>query len=330
MMRVHNNEKLPIGIMRLLEGLSIREWTRRRVNILLERIHYKNNQVFLNEILEYRNISKRPIYDITGSTRGMLRIINDTFYLSLNKKYRLPKYIQEKRFTIAHEMGHTYFFDINGEIIRRYPWVERRTREEEYICDTFASELLMPCKTISKNYKQIYINNSPDVFIDTLLALSSKYCVTYFTLAVRIIRELELWNGILICCAKIGKIIGEKEDALRIIWAIYPKYIKKPLYIPKPLTKMGPFMKLRWNSIEDKFDQQISHVVQKITLDIKEINKLSNIKIVDKENKLKYRDIGMVKINRHPFEIPFEGIETDNKGLDNILLIAYPLNQEWE
>lgn len=49
---------------------------------------------------------------------------------------------RRQRFSIAHELGHTFFFDRSSTPPRRLP--SRHTEEEEKFCDLFARELLFP------------------------------------------------------------------------------------------------------------------------------------------------------------------------------------------
>src|ERR1700687_5339224 len=53
---------------------------------------------------------------------------------------------RRQRFSIAHELGHTFFYDRSMRPARRLP--QRVSNREEQFCDVFAGELLAPVATI--------------------------------------------------------------------------------------------------------------------------------------------------------------------------------------
>lgn len=78
---------------------------------------------------------------------GMIsRTDSGAYIIEVNKDH--PK--TRQRFTIAHEIGHTFFFELDDSVQRRYRIRDSglenlaRSSREEYLCNYAAAELLMP------------------------------------------------------------------------------------------------------------------------------------------------------------------------------------------
>jgi Zn-dependent peptidase ImmA (M78 family) len=75
------------------------------------------------------------------------------YLIDVNKSH--PE--SRRRFTIAHEIGHTFFFDLEGELTTRSRLevadtnlIDIKTnRYEEYLCNLAAAEILMPTRPFS-------------------------------------------------------------------------------------------------------------------------------------------------------------------------------------
>lgn len=75
------------------------------------------------------------------------------YLIDVNKRHSENR----KRFTIAHEIGHTFFFDLEGELTTRsrLQVADNNLTDikvngyEEYLCNLAAAEILMPSKVFS-------------------------------------------------------------------------------------------------------------------------------------------------------------------------------------
>jgi len=328
-MKTDNSPPLSPGVKTLLDGLSIRTWAKKNAQKLLEDSRFSGKKVYLKDILKFRRIHK-VLFDPNQKSKGMLMVKEGGFAISLASRYKYSSYLEEKRFTVAHEIGHTYFYDVQEDIPKRYPWLGSFSQAEEIICDTFASELLMPEDLIINDYlKKSQEISSSHLFIDQLIELSVQYSVTKYVMGLRLIRELELWNGILLCCSIIGKHIGNIRDdpALRVLWAIFPRKLDGTVFFHRPTSNRGPFMKLRWQSAEEKYNKLISFKSDTLLLSSTEFYKLSNIKkIVPLAAARDCFEVGVMKIDRYPLAIPLENVQTNLYGLHQVLLISIPLD----
>lgn len=123
-------------------------------------------------------------YTIDGDGDGRLEPIGTTFdrgfklYLNSNA----PK--TRVRFTQAHEICHTFFYQIVPELkFRPHP----EDSQEERLCNFGAAELLMPERSLREDAKPLPRS------IDSLFLLADAYCVSIEAMMSRL-RSLQLWN----------------------------------------------------------------------------------------------------------------------------------------
>jgi len=88
------------------------------------------------------------------------------------------------QFTIAHEIGHTYFYDVKSSIPSR-PFKDSGSVAEERLCDIFATELLMPAERF--NNDATVILKKERNFTKTLLRLSNLYKITLQPIVIRLL-----------------------------------------------------------------------------------------------------------------------------------------------
>lgn len=136
------------------------------------------------------SVKKIEIAEI--SRDGMLIPTEQGFIIKLNSKRPLVR----QRFACAHEIGHTFFFDLSG----RHPWRPYESLSsywaEEDICYQFAEEMLVPEESLQKITRRI---SSPS--INNFKGLLNTFRVSAEVLARRIVR-LNLWECIIVILTK--------------------------------------------------------------------------------------------------------------------------------
>lgn len=120
-------------------------------------------------------------WDRDGSLEPLGMKFDQGFKLTLNAKS--PK--RRVRFTQAHELCHTFFYEYVPEIKFR-PHIEDPA--EEHLCNFGAAELLMPEHSLRKETKELRRS------IQSLLSLTALYGVSPEAMMSRL-RFLRLWNG---------------------------------------------------------------------------------------------------------------------------------------
>jgi len=120
-------------------------------------------------------------WDRDGSLEPLGTAFDEGFKLTLNA--RAPK--SRVRFTQAHELCHTFFYQYVPEIKFR-PHIENAA--EEHLCNFGAAELLMPEHSLKKQVKQLPRS------IHSLFRLAAFYSVSPEAMMSRL-RSLRLWHG---------------------------------------------------------------------------------------------------------------------------------------
>lgn len=131
--------------------------------------------------------SIKRIETVELSRDGMLVPVEGGFIIKLNSQKPLVR----QRFVCAHEIGHTYFYDVSG--VR--PWRPIQSVSsywaEENLCYQFAEEMLMPKREITR------VGGTFLPTIDRFLRTKRIFDVSNEALCRRIAR-LNLWRCILI------------------------------------------------------------------------------------------------------------------------------------
>ncbi len=94
----------------------------------------------------------------------------------------------KKRFTVAHEIGHTFFFDLEDQVNSRFRVEDSGVEtlhpdfEEERICNLAAEEILMPSAQFSSRLQQL------PPLASTILQLSREFKTTIHTTSLRVVQ----------------------------------------------------------------------------------------------------------------------------------------------
>jgi hypothetical protein len=140
--------------------------------------------------------------DLTGASceEGQLLAVSGGYRVRLRKAVTDAR----KRFSLAHEIGHSYFYRDAGEGPRHVIGVLNAAERsaEEKICNQFASTLLMPGMAL-RNYLQKVVTDSPPSIISVLQRAATEFQVSMPALLTRI-GGLELeWPPCLLVCSSV-------------------------------------------------------------------------------------------------------------------------------
>jgi hypothetical protein len=123
--------------------------------------------------------------DLAGSTceEGQLLPVSGGYRVRLRRTVTDTR----KRFSLAHEIGHSYFYRDEGEgprhVIGVLNAVERGA--EEKICNLFANTLLIPASALRKNLQKLAAD-SPPLIISVLQQAAAIFKVSIPALLMRI------------------------------------------------------------------------------------------------------------------------------------------------
>lgn len=163
--------------------------------------------------LRVRDISFGPI------GKDALLIPTDTgFRIRIGEEFPRTR----QRFALAHEVGHSLFFNNDGPRPFRPYSKDESSDYEERLCHIFAGEILLPENSLTEQFRRVH---RPDV--DALLHLARVFDVSAWCLAIRI-SELKLWKAATISWtpdhANTTSIpSGSVVPKLRVAWSAAPR-----------------------------------------------------------------------------------------------------------
>lgn len=136
----------------------------------------------LQHLLRERNITRVelvPGLQCDGMIEPIGRGFADGFVMRLNKSVSTVR----QRFTMAHELCHTYFYELVPEL----KFVPHSTdADEERLCNWGAAAVLIPSGSLRRRAEGLPVN------LETLDILAQEYGVSVATMILRL-REIGLW-----------------------------------------------------------------------------------------------------------------------------------------
>ncbi len=189
----------------------------------------------LTVMLNSRNFKKPEDKDLEKDVSGLLLPVEGGFRLIVNKSDD-P---QKRRFTIAHEIGHSYFYDLSEEKPQIKHIRNNSTKQfEEEWANRIASYILVPKPLIVRDVRNKY--KSPTIANLAALRKKDNYYVSYDVMSNRLTNSLNLWDCIIF---KSNVITGNKVIVSpKEVWK-HKNYkngwsIPKEFYRGKPLERI--------------------------------------------------------------------------------------------
>jgi Zn-dependent peptidase ImmA (M78 family) len=139
----------------------------------------------LDKIKQVRHIYEEASFISSGSLNAVLTPSSRGFILRIQEGQNLFR----QRFSIAHEIGHTFFYDINkNPPVRLISQVSSGvlSPKEEDICSAFARELLIPRELIDRELFKLSDNNK----LMAILDLGNRYGVSAEVMTRRLLMDL--------------------------------------------------------------------------------------------------------------------------------------------
>ncbi len=176
----------------LLDRRDLLPAIRRQITEYLEQklvLYHSDKPPFYPEnLFKDRKIIKKIEDNLSSSHSGLLIPVRGGFLI----KIRSDEPNTRKRFSIAHEIGHTFFFDLNPEIPTR---IFNRTRYwvEEDFANFIAGVILLPESSLRKTLLKEEFSPS----LESLAQLAQLYTVSQDVLCRRLVKQLHLWDCLL-------------------------------------------------------------------------------------------------------------------------------------
>lgn len=170
----------------------------KEIDKMLNQSNQTGPYVNLKYIYPYRKIIKVTYKKLKAQTQGLLIPQKGGFEIQINQYLDFIN----KRVTLAHEIAHTFFYDIHSDIpIIPFAINQSNFWTREGYTYEITRAILIPEKSITSIIKER--KTSPS--IESLRKLSKLYKTTNNVLQKRIIHDLNLWD----CIIFIAEFTGE-------------------------------------------------------------------------------------------------------------------------
>lgn len=184
----------------------------------------------LQKIVKLRSIAIKQ--NCNQKTLGMLVPVTNGFTMLL----AVQQSMERMRFTIAHEIGHSFFYDLSKNPPARFfpSYIGGLTHyKEEQICHSFASELLMPRDLIKATLQKVSFSNP----CNQIEEFARMFLVSFEVASIRLLKELAILPNCLVLIGKSRIIYGtrarpnqqspRKKEAIATVLAKWPGFIDK-------------------------------------------------------------------------------------------------------
>lgn len=186
--RFVNNELIALSRSRRPDTKSwqaVKQAVLKATSYLREETGQTSAPIALKEIEKLRYIRENVVYDSGSASGAILEPVSGGFILKLGKHQTTVR----RRFGIAHEIGHTFFYNLEHDpptkVLPRELSRLLGEKKEEDICNAFARELLMPKELVQRD-----IANSKDRNLQMIIDLAAKYVVSPEVAARRLLLDL--------------------------------------------------------------------------------------------------------------------------------------------
>lgn len=199
------------------------------VEALLANIKKGNPEIFSNREIftPIEKIARALNIDLTTSKHlkasGTTRYRGAKFQVTINTE---AQHYFRQRFTIAHEIGHVCLNQLAGPFTYHELAQTKDTYfEEEYLCDLFASSILMPKSVIKR-----YLEDERDISLQTVSWIASDFKVSKSA----VLRRLAcVTKSLLLFWSEVENPLTEGSEKTERITSIYPNlYQLSKHYIP--------------------------------------------------------------------------------------------------
>ena len=182
----------------------------------------KKLPVRLNSILKYAQINLTYSTEKRMISDGMLRAEQDGFQIIVNSDIEYTR----ERTTIAHEIGHTLFYDPSYAPPRRvYAADFPQRKREEWVCFAFARSLLLPKEFVTEQFRGALTGSAyreTTLLSNEISKLWKQSEVSFEILGLRLLSDLKLFPSAALIRGNIRS-PGDRD----INWSVSGSIIKK-------------------------------------------------------------------------------------------------------
>lgn len=208
-------------------GESFSEWIESVGNSYYLNFNKGMEFVELRNYFNARRIVKVEI-DADQVFGARIKPVESGFVIFLKEAHKED--LQNNRFLIAHEMAHTFLYNLNPSPPKDLNVFPAGSNEVEFVCNKLARSILIPESLLLIDIKKLNIH-SPGFDFRNLYSLNKRLKVSNHVLLNRIILDLGLMNCLYVRFKKSDEINPWK---LEDMYLPYEKWNNKAAFIPNP------------------------------------------------------------------------------------------------
>ena len=256
------------------------QWARKAASELLQHIKCVGINTDLEQACRLRQINPNFKYRKMKRCIAMLEVVTSGFQIILNSDCIIQDdKVGRTLFSIAHEIGHTYFYNLRTSPPTKLHQFKLPSKTEEILCDLFAAELIMPRDIIMRHFSDATPDNHEKNFI-SYIKLRDKLHVSRQALAIRVIDNLSIFPSLLLFVQYRGR---QKESpqvqpfSWRLLWHVKPPVISKELFIPRINNKYNIWPSAKWQILDSLNRQNKSGSIVREKIPKSQNTKIGNL-----------------------------------------------------
>ncbi len=219
----------------LLRGVSLKDWAENIVVGLLKNAGQSAPPVKLSrELLQARRISDIRFKPGLHPIWGQLIIGDDGFEIVLSPTRQKKGFWHQ--FALAHEVAHTFFYNIEKWPPVKLVYLESGNLDLEWLCTYLAKCLFIPAIWLRHEIESFPQIGSEGFNLRILDELGKKFLVPWQIVAERIVEDLLLWNCIILNFTSSiefrTSLDGGRRPVWRLDWLTMPSEGVGKLFIP--------------------------------------------------------------------------------------------------
>lgn len=204
----------------ILKGVPLKEWAEHVVSQLLGSAGQTGPPVDLlsNALLRERRIVKVRYYKTHLPVWGRLVPEDEGFAAELFLPHKSRGFWN--RFALAHEIAHTFFYDLREWPPTPLSYLEPGNRDLEWLCGYLGKCLMLPASWLRHQIEHYPKLGSKEFSPSVLELLGKTFSAPVQVVAERLVEDLGLWDCILLQFTMFGEVTRSSEKDWRSAWRL--------------------------------------------------------------------------------------------------------------
>lgn len=227
--------RLQHALSNILNGAPLKEWAE---DITLQLLKNARQTVPPVNLWSKDLLKEKRIINIKYTPglpeRGRLAISDRGFVVEFSPTRQSSE--PWHRFTLAHEIAHTFFYDLRNWPARHLAYLKPGDRDFEWFCNYLAKCLLIPAEWLHEQISHYPQLGSRDFSLRVVEHLGRTFCVPSQVVIERLVEDLRIWNCIFLQFIIRNEPSKSSQKERRYVWRLNwhkaPSEGTEGLYVP--------------------------------------------------------------------------------------------------